>query len=46
MLQTGGGNAEKRAYKLAKHRLGTHKRGLHKREEVKDIWSKLRAGRG
>jgi len=41
--QSGGGNAEKKAYKMAKARLGTHTRALRKREEVKNIWAKQRA---
>lgn len=43
VLKSGGGNAEKKAYKMAKARLGTHTRALRKREEVKNIWAKQRA---
>ena len=43
LLQTGGANAEKRSYKLAKQRLGTHKRALRKREQLKQLYAKQRA---
>ena len=43
MLKIGGGSAEKRMYKFAKKRLGTHKRAHHKKEDVKDLYAKMRA---
>jgi large subunit ribosomal protein L36e len=43
VIKTGGANAEKRSYKLAKQRLGTHKRALRKREQLKQLYAKQRA---
>merc|ERR1719160_2227011 len=43
MLKIGGGSAEKRMYKFAKKRLGSHKRAHHKKEDVKDLYAKMRA---
>jgi large subunit ribosomal protein L36e len=43
MLRTGGATVEKRMYKFGKLRLGTHKRSLAKREEMKNIYSAMRA---
>eukprot|EP01138_Halocafeteria_seosinensis_P000619 gb/GECG01000634.1/.p1 GENE.gb/GECG01000634.1/~~gb/GECG01000634.1/.p1 ORF type:complete len:116 (+),score=11.96 gb/GECG01000634.1/:1-348(+) len=43
IIKTGGSTAEKRAYRLSKKRLGTHSRALRKREEIKGIYSKMRA---
>lgn len=42
IIKTGGGSAEKRAYKFAKARLGGHKRALKKREEIKNLYAKQR----
>jgi large subunit ribosomal protein L36e len=43
MLRTGGTTVEKRMYKFGKQRLGTHKRAIAKREEMKNIYSAMRA---
>lgn len=43
MLKTGGASSEKRMYKFAKRRLGTHKRAQKKRDQVKEIYGKIRA---
>mmetsp|Transcript_11681 Transcript_11681/g.12064 ORF Transcript_11681/g.12064 Transcript_11681/m.12064 type:complete len:108 (+) Transcript_11681:45-368(+) len=43
MLKVSGASADKRMYKFAKRRLGTHSRALKKREQVKDLYAKLRA---
>lgn len=43
MLKTGGASAEKRMYKFAKRRLGTHTRAVKKRDQVKDVYGKIRA---
>eukprot|EP01039_Chlorochromonas_danica_P008924 gene8924-9844_t len=43
MLKTGGASSEKRMYKFAKRRLGTHRRALKKRDQVKELYAKIRA---
>eukprot|EP00597_Dinobryon_sp_UTEXLB2267_P000957 CAMPEP_0170062156 /NCGR_PEP_ID=MMETSP0019_2-20121128/3483_1 /TAXON_ID=98059 /ORGANISM="Dinobryon sp., Strain UTEXLB2267" /LENGTH=106 /DNA_ID=CAMNT_0010268223 /DNA_START=41 /DNA_END=361 /DNA_ORIENTATION=- len=43
MLKTGGASSEKRMYKFAKRRLGTHRRALKKRDQVKEVYGKIRA---
>ena len=43
VIKTGGGNVEKRAYKMAKQRLGTNKRAKAKREELKNVYAAQRA---
>eukprot|EP01034_Spumella_vulgaris_P022414 gene22415-28538_t len=46
MLKTGGASSEKRMYKYAKRRLGTHRRALKKRDQVKEVYGKIRARAG
>jgi large subunit ribosomal protein L36e len=43
MLKSFGASADKRMYKFAKRRLGSHKRAMMKREQVKDLYSAIRA---
>jgi len=43
MLKTGGASSEKKMYKFAKRRLGTHTRANKKRDQVKEIYGKMRA---
>ena len=43
IIKTGGGNIEKRAYKMAKQRLGTNKRAKAKREELKALYAAQRS---
>ncbi len=43
MLKTGGASSEKKMYKFAKKRLGTHTRALKKRDQVKELYGKIRA---
>jgi len=43
VLKTGGTGSEKRMYKFAKRRLGTHRRALKKREQIKEVYGRIRA---
>lgn len=43
MLKTGGASSEKKMYKFAKRRLGTHTRAIKKRDQVKEVYGKIRA---
>ena len=43
MIKTGGAAFEKRTYKFCKQRLGSHKRAIQKREDIKDVYAKIRA---
>lgn len=42
LIKTGVASKEKKAVKLARHRLGTHKRALMKREEMNNLIAKER----